>query len=79
MLAWFFEEYFVSYFLVVTYCGGILSSIVTAHFLLALLFNCPQSAITFMCSTMSLPYTNCSGVASSVVWNVMRIVYAAED
>jgi hypothetical protein len=39
----------------------------------------PQSAINFMGSTMSLPNTNCPGVAFIVVWNVMRIAYAAED
>jgi hypothetical protein len=28
---------------------------------------------------MSLPNTNCPGVAFNVVWNVLRIAYAAED
>jgi hypothetical protein len=36
-----------------------------------------QSAINFMGSNMSLPNTNCPGVASNVVWNVLRIAYAA--
>jgi hypothetical protein len=79
MLTWFFEEYLVSYFVVMTYPGGILSSIVTAHFLLALLFNCPPVCHKFMGSNMFLPNTNCHGVAFSVVWNVLRIAYAAED
>jgi hypothetical protein len=28
---------------------------------------------------MSLPNTNCPGVAFNEVWNVLRIVYATED
>jgi hypothetical protein len=32
-----------------------------------------------MGSTMSLPNTNCPGVAFDVVWNVLRIAYAVED
>jgi hypothetical protein len=39
----------------------------------------PQSAIHFMGSTMSLPNTNCPGVAFNVVWKVLCIAYAAED
>jgi hypothetical protein len=54
------------------YSGGIFYSIVTAHFLLELLFNCPPG------STMSLPNTNFPGVAFSVVRNLFRIAYAAE-
>jgi hypothetical protein len=29
-------------------------------------------------SNISLPNTNCRGVAFNVVWNVLRIAYAAE-
>jgi hypothetical protein len=32
-----------------------------------------------MGSTMSLPKTNCPGVAFNVVWNVLRIAYAEKD
>jgi hypothetical protein len=75
----FLMEYFVSYLVVMTYSGGIFSSIVTAHSLLALLLSFPQSAIIVMDSAMSLPNTNCTGVAFSVVWNELHIAYAAED
>jgi predicted permease len=72
MLTCFLEEYLASYLVIMVYSGSILSSIITSHLFLALLFNYPQCATNVMGSTMSLPNTNCPGVDFSVVCQTER-------